>query len=562
MAFIKLSLAIFVISFLAWSADIQFEEVGSLSQMELELNLTPEEATPKAIKAEGKTFYRIPIHQEGFYFGREGKPELPLLHRWLAVSSNSQYRIEVLPGSYKVYKNILLYPAQPDSVEGTQPPFKLSKRAYRANRWYGKRRASLGKRAILGTATILPISFSPVEYNPVLKELHVFENIRVRLINISSKPIDEPTEISQYSAQQIAHLTLNGESFLKSLAKTSRVKKILIAYGTGMDEWIKEFSSVYQDQGFNAIPVEVPSNIKPESLKNILSTEHKKLNVDAIMILGDETAVPMRDFNGKLGDFSYSLLSGTDQIADVALGRYPIKNQTQAKTILNKLKKYRELQNQGYKNHRVMLIAHAQDYPGKYTQNMEAVKSSANPLGLEFSTQYGGEKAKNSTVIEEAQKGYAIINYRGHGSASSWTGWGSDGASFSTSQVKELPMDDKSMSFIFNVACTNGAIQNASPALVERELFPNDNPESFQGAIGTFGATAPSLTEVNHRFNLNLFKFLQVSPGTSVGNIYTLANNQLTKDNGGSSTSNTRMYVLFSDPLLAPWVNSVQSSQD
>ncbi|MFM8314571.1 MAG: hypothetical protein ACKOA8_09825, partial [Deltaproteobacteria bacterium] len=65
---------------------------------------------------------------------------------------------------------------------------------------------------------------------------------------------------------------------------------------------------------------------------------------------------------------------------------------------------------------------------------------------------------------------------------------------------------------------------------------------------------APSLTEVNHRFNSNLFEYLQSETEISIGSIYTLANNKLTKDNGGSATSNTRMYILFSDPLLIPWI--------
>ena len=272
------------------------------------------------------------------------------------------------------------------------------------------------------------------------------------------------------------------------------------------------------------------------------------------MIFGDEKAIPLKDSGGKTGDFSYSLLSGTDQISDVAVGRYPVKNDIQAEMIFNKVKKYRELASAGMGNKRVMLVAHAQDYPGKYTKNLEAVRKSVNPLGLEFTTQYGGEKANNSSVIDEARKGYAIINYRGHGSATSWSSWGSDGASFSTLQVKSLPDEETALSFIFNVACTNGAIQNSSPVIAEKELFPNENSESLQGAVGTFGATEPSLTEVNHRFNLNLFNFLQSTENISIGNIYTLANNQLTKDNGGSATSNTRMYVLFSDPLLSPWI--------
>jgi hypothetical protein len=201
-----------------------------------------------------------------------------------------------------------------------------------------------------------------------------------------------------------------------------------------------------------------------------------------------------------------------------------------------------------------MLIAHAQDYPGKYTKNMEAVRNSENSLGLEFNTQYGGENATNQTVLNEVKDGYAIINYRGHGSSSSWSGWGRDAASFTFKHVEDLPEESTALSFIFNVACSNGSIQNSSMSLAEKQLFPNDSEDNLQGAIGTFGATAPSLTEVNHRFNLHLFEALQKAEDKSIGTIYTLANNKLTQNNGGASTSNTRMYLLFSDPLISAWI--------
>jgi len=218
---------------------------------------------------------------------------------------------------------------------------------------------------------------------------------------------------------------------------------------------------------------------------------------------------------------------------------------------VNKTRAYYAMKKKG-SNKRVQLIAHKEQYPGKYTGNMEQVRKAANPLGLQYSLQYGGENATNASVLQEAQKGYAILNYRGHGSNVAWWSWGRDSASFALSHVDQLPNTDDGLSFIFNIACDNAAIQNSSQSLAEKELFPTKDPNNLKGAIASIGATEASSTEVNHRFNYYLFQFLQDAARKEIGNIYALANNRVVKDSGGQVVKNVRMYLLLADPTLAP----------
>lgn len=543
-----------VLSSLAGAVEVSLVEKDQ-ENLEIQFSLSPEEATPKKVKALGKSFSRLNVQNEGFQFGYEGLPEIPRVHRWLVVNQRTRYKVEIVPGRYRIYRNILLYPAQRDVFEQQKPSFEMSQKAYVKNSWYGSQKVVLGTRAKLGSLTIQPISFFPASYNPLKRELRVYEDIKVRLVPLEVQSPGEPLYVSSFVSRQVSQLTLNGTSYLSRFTRMRETTKYLLGYGAGFESYANELAAFYEAQGVQVTAVEVPAGIKPNNLRELLIQNYKESNFDAILLFGDEGSIPLRESNGNLGDFGYSLLSGTDQISDVAVGRLPVKNEVQAKTIINKIKKYTELKEAGYRNKKVMLVAHYQDYPGKYTGNMESVRKSPNPRGLEFNTQYGGEAASNKTVLEEAKKGYAIINYRGHGSSNSWSSWGSDAASFGTSQVKALPAEESSLSFIFNVACTNGAIQKSSPALVETELFPNDDPTSLQGAVGTFGATAPSLTEVNHRFNLHLFRFLQNETDITIGNVYSLANNRLTQENGGSAVSNTKMYVLYSDPLLVPWID-------
>ena len=551
MKWLQLGIFIFLLTSRFFAFEINIED-KSQNEIEIEITFQPNDLNPLSFKTNGISFSRIPLTNEALLFEEAGLPEIPKIHRWLIINSNANYQIKTNPGRHTLHKDVILYPRQGDHLETDIPRFNMNKLAYMRNFWFGSSQATLGAPAKLGALTVLPISFSPVSYNPRRKELKVYESIKVHLTNLNPNSHNSSITISQFTAEQARELTLNGKEYLSTRTRIQASKKLCLVYSPTLKPIAEELAGIHQFEGNETNLVELPVGTSADNLKKLLLSKYQTQNIDAVLFLGDEKMIPLGTSGGSTGDFSYGLLSGNDQISDISVGRVPAKNEVQGRSMLHKIKTHLALKAKGVINKKVMLIAHKQDYPGKYTKNLESIRAASNPRELEYTTQYGGEKAQNTTVIVEAQKGYAILNYRGHGSTSSWSSWGRDGASFSTNHVKALPDNENGLSFIFNVACSNGAVQSSGVALVEQQLFPSTNEETLQGAIGTFGATAPSMTETNHRFNRNLFEFLQVAQDLSIGNIYTLANNKLTKDNGGSATSNTKMYVLYSDPLLAP----------
>lgn len=551
MFFSKITLLAILISTAIFAADVKFSE-DSKEEIEIELTLNSSETTPKPYKASGFSFSRIPIENEGLLFKQSGLPELPKIHRWIVIDSAADFQIEVTEGKHQTYRNILIYPAQPDRFETQRTRFQMNKLAYLKNFWFGGERVSIGNKIKLGGLTLLPITFSPSAYNPQKRELKIFESIKLTIKLIKGVGSDSNLEVSQFVATQARELTLNGNHYISQFRKVRTAKRLLLLHSPILRQQALELTKIHQAQGHEAVSIEIAPGTNGDNVKKLITTYYQSHPLDAVLIFGDESMIPMRSSGGQTGDFLYSLLSGTDPISDVAVGRIPAKTEIQGNLMVNKIRTLLTQQSKGIANKKVMLIAHREEYPGKYTRNMEKIRTSANPRNLEFNTQYGGEQGQSTTVVEEAQRGYAILNYRGHGSTTTWSSWGRDGVSFSTTHVKQLPDNETGLSFIFNVACYNGSLQSSSVSLVERQLFPSDNEQTLQGAVGTLGATAPSMTETNHRFNLNLFEFLQNADDISIGNIYTLANNKLTKDNGGSATSNTRMYLLFSDPLLSP----------
>jgi hypothetical protein len=245
------------------------------------------------------------------------------------------------------------------------------------------------------------------------------------------------------------------------------------------------------------------------------------------------------------------MVDGDDGLADILIGRVPASTVAEAEAFIQKTSAYEAgLSGGASKTKNIMLVAHRENYPGKYTANLEGVRTDPNLKNLEFSVQYGGRGAKNQSVIDLTDENFSVINYRGHGSSQSWSGWGSDGSSFGTTQINSLKNSDTKMAVFFNIACSNGAVQSSSKSMAERLLWPQgDNPN--RGAIAVLAATEPSMTAVNHKYNRHLFSHLQTTPSASVGLVNMLAANQLVRDAGGSVPSNNKMYILFGDPLLA-----------
>lgn len=525
---------------------------ADIHDVELHISVGENELIPEGIMQGNTSFQRIKLEGEGFQFGSEGMPELPKLHRWIIVDQNADYKMETVQSTYREYKNVTLFPAQPDRVEDTnEPEFVMNKLSYVQNKWLGKARAVVGKRMQLGNLTVLPVTIYPASYNPRQKTLRVYTDFNIHLTAAGNTKQFQPIKVTTFALEQAKFLALNGVEVASQLNQNQQ-KKYLILYAKGYEAYAREIGGAYAED--TAIVEYEEAAGTTEGVKKQIQDKYNANGLDSVLLYGDETKIPLKDMSGYKGDFYYSLVSGTDKISDVAVARLPVKNETQAKLINNKTKRYHELQKLGHKNKKVMLVAHKENYPGKYTGNMEAVRKLPNPKNLEFSTQYGGESATTSTVLNGSQAGYAIINYRGHGSNTTWSSWGKDGKSFGLTDVEKMPNEEKLTPFIFNVACYNGSIQSSSETLAEKQLFASADPSDLRGTVATFGASDPSLTDVNHRFDINLFTLLQTAEDMTIGNIYTAANNKLTKDAGGTPPTNVMMYMLFADPLLKPWI--------
>ncbi len=548
----------FIAVLIAWPAQALESTVQSqgLEDISLIIQLDDEDQRLETIETPQGKFQKF-TNIDYLPSEREGTPDIPYLHRWFLVESHKTYKVTYKIDGVSIAGNTRLMPIQPDVIDdGRERPFTYSRLAYLRNHWFGDQVITMGAKQKLGALTVLPISIAVAQFNPRLRSLKTFRRIEINLKVIGEdrgKPSEPANRVTDFQLSQAEVLTVNATDAPRP--HTAEKSVYLVITSTELLDHAREIADYHASDERRVVYETVTPSTTSTRIRDLIRQHYENSRLEAVLIFGDEKKVALHNWSGNIpGDSYYSFIEGNDYIADISLGRLPVSDATEAELMVQKHHFYRTTQASGYNNKNIMLVAHKENYPGKYTANLESIRKAANPKELSFNAQYGGANATNATVLRQStDTPHAIINFRGHGSNTSWSGWGRDGASFGFNQVAALRNLNEGLSIFFNIACNNGAIQTASDSLAERMLFHDDGANPNRGAIAVLAATIPSLTDVNHKYNVNLFKAIQDSNNLTLGNINALAANKIVRDNGGTAPKNIKMYILFADPLLRPW---------
>jgi hypothetical protein len=283
-----------------------------------------------------------------------------------------------------------------------------------------------------------------------------------------------------------------------------------------------------------------------------------------VLLVGDTDTVPTctDPYYGRNSDLVYACIDGVgaggrpDVFPEVRLGRLPCDTEAECTDMVTKTLIYED----GYPGTgswlgEVLLTAHMEDYPGKYTQCQQNVllypHYSVPPV---FTHLYGGEGATNAEVRAEIDAGKGVVCYRGHGSTLSWSGWNGD--SFDVGDVSLLANGARTP-VTFSIACVNNAI--TSPNCIG-EIWM----KTTERAVAHYGASYASWTGTNHTLDLELFETIYADNHCILGEALAGAEmamwvqhqvEEWVRDVGWvvKGEDNAWMYLLLGDPELKVW---------
>ena len=262
---------------------------------------------------------------------------------------------------------------------------------------------------------------------------------------------------------------------------------------------------------------------------------------------------PSDDYFGLISDGEGSNLIGG---MDLAVGRIPVKTNSEATAIVNKILNYEtSADHLGDWRNRLVFLAddedtntHIDDADGiAITVEQEHFEFNQNKIYLDAYKQIstpGGEKypdvvdALNTSIF----KGALIVNYLGHGGSKGWA------------QERVLGLEDiarwsnrNKLPLLVTATCSFSGFDDPAFVTAGERTFLNPNG----GSIGLMTTTRAVYAGANERLTRGVFEQIferdqnnQVLP---IGEIIRIAKNSVT---GASDVENSRKFTLLGDPSM------------
>jgi len=547
-------------------------EQSNRSSLVININITG--MYSEQLSQEGINFERISLIEDQTTKD-VGLPELPMLHQLIGIPDNQVASYTVTGIETIKLTGYNIYPFQTpttDNAGGDNKPFVMNKEFYAKSFNYPGSNVVMSKSEIWRDVKVAGIHITPFTYNPATKELEVITHMKVSVTFSgydTRLTLNRSKELSPkfYNMYRAAVVNFDDLGYTETLRETVGIKYLIIT-NTEAVEAIQPLVDFKNAQGMKVEVRTLQAGFStPQNFKDYVTQLYESDGLEYVLIVGDAypnggsgggpNIVPMFYWAPSGEDPSYSdswytCLDGPDDhYADLAIGRFVYNANS-----LGQL----ELQIQKTMTHyltpdasdnwaeNTILIAHQEEYPGKYTQCCEEIRTF--PYSVQtpvFETAYGGAGATNQQVVDFVNNSaVGIFNYRGHGSTTELWEWGPSG-SFTATHVNQLTNVNKLFVF-FDVCCDNMDI-----VAYNGECLCESFMKSPVASVAVNGAIIPSYTIPNHDYDKEMYKAVFEENITSVGYVTNFANVTVLNVHGDLGRSNVRTYLWLGDASLEPW---------
>jgi len=496
-----------------------------------------------------------------------GYPMLPTINERVGIPARTDLRVRVSDIKSVTLHNYRPYPFQtPTTDEAANLPFVLDQQAYARDELYPREIAEVSLPQIWRDVRLTELRLTPLRYNPVTRELHVITSCKITIEYFganSHHALDRepagvlPPYAKMYRASLINYDWLEWAARDLDLPGT----KYLFVMKSEAQPYVQPLVDLRNAQGYKAEVKIFPSGASFDDeydIKAYIQSLYNSSRLEYVLLVGDAfyyggpgaVDVPMHMWVDSYSDSWYTSLQGdNDYYADLAIGRIVYDNTTQLSHQIDKIMDYLQTPNTSSNwMGNSLLVAHQEQYPLKYTQCKEEIRTFNYAIQTPtFATAYGGAGATNNQVINYINtNGTGLLNYRGHGSTTEWWQWGPSG-SFTATHVNQLTNTGKYFVH-FDVCCDNMD-------------FPSYNgdclAESFMkapaAAIAINGAIIPSYTIPNHDYDKEFYKGLFNYGIWNIGYASNYANVTVVNVHGAIGQSNYRTYLWLGDAATDLW---------
>lgn len=488
---------------------------------------------------------------EGLETTDPGLPMIPYLLVKVALPDLAGVRVAAVEADYAPLDGAfrVLPVPEPTTDAAAETRYVPNADFYARDTWYPAQAVKLDKPAIWRDVRFVNVRVFPVRCNPGQGRLEAAKSVTVTLAydgaaaNLKQRRAFAPSGLM---AAQYERSIVNYDAW-KAGAPASKSRdmstKYLIVTTDAFAPLVADFAQWQSDRGFPAeIKTLTEIGSSAAEIKAAITDYYNTTGLEFVLLVGDESHVPLPTSGGYPSDHYYGCVDGSDAYADVTYGRIPAADAADVTLQLNKILGYEQNAPGGAWVSNVILCAHEQDYPGKYTECKEQIRTF--PYRLEspvFTTLYAAEGARAADVNAALNAGVGIVNYRGHGSEYSWSWAGG----YDKGDIAGLTNSDR-LPVVFSLACLNGSMDNTTECLGESWM------KVTTGASGTLAATRASWTAENHVFDRAIFRAI-FDEGVTLAGQAVIAGKNAMIDYSLSGDDNAYMYLWLGDPAMDIW---------
>ncbi|MCF7920401.1 MAG: T9SS type A sorting domain-containing protein [Candidatus Cloacimonetes bacterium] len=304
-------------------------------------------------KVYGGETYSVISHEDAGELLDIGMPDVPVFTRALIIPDQGVATVTIISYDSVEYKEMMVYPQEELQLE-SEPlgdNFTINNDFYQGRSVYPSEIAWAGEPAIMRDFRILPVTFSPFQYNPASRTLTVYTNIRIQVTvegngGVNAKYSDRKRSRAFESMYQTNTLNYDQLSFrdeyqvptILFICNNDNSVLTNLAYLT---EWKEQ-------KGFNVVvATTAQTGTSNTAIKNYIQDAYDNWEnpPEYVNIMGDGNGtftIPTWYSSGSYGegDHPYSQLEGGDVLGDVILGRMTFSTSTMLQTVISKVLTY------------------------------------------------------------------------------------------------------------------------------------------------------------------------------------------------------------------------------
>lgn len=509
--------------------------VLSSSESSLVLELEVGNYAKNAVSIEGKDYFSITA-RDAHSMLQKGNPDLPEYAYSVAIPPTAACNVRVVDTEYEDI-SLTVAPSKgsiPSLTDPSSVPYTFSE-VYEKDAFYPAKLASTDAPFLMRDVRGSVVRLHPFQYNPVTGILRVYKKMEVEVSfsgtdsrNVPTSgirhTIDESMEelfrdqfinYDVMAADSVNSLQLKKEVGDKGVRVPPTSADMLIiccdSFATDMSSFM--FHKLYNMGISTRLATMSQVGTTADDVGDYIKGDYNvNSRLTYVLLVGDATRVPTNLFeDGTMytdagSDLSYSLVSGSDSIPDIFVGRFSARNRSEVQTMVGRTIYYENNLNQSWQYQSIGIASsEACWYVNGSLFDYEYMNSIRNML---LNSAYGMSGVAQlydspNTPISDLptadihsaiNQGSFLVNYIGYGDSEGW-----DTGTFTINDINLLQNDYK-LPFIYNsrgygVADFTGDFTNTSPpCFAETWLTARNNSTGAPtGAIGVYASSAEPL---------------------------------------------------------------------